>query len=121
MGGLLIAAYLPHDTVADELLLNAQLLRRLTDVERAGDVVGHGGDALDDVARQLRELDGVALGLFKQELGLVFDEVHLVCRQIVLILLLSAFFGEFIGVLAVGEHQQTHVHAVGQQHVDAAL
>ena len=42
-------------------------------------------------------------------------------RQIVLILLLSALFGEFIGVLPIGEHQQTHVHAVGQQHVDAAL
>lgn len=92
----------------------------LFDVEGLRDGFLHLGDAFEDAVHHVGAFDRVFAGLFGKDLRFEEDEVRGVVGQVVLEFAVAVFFREGVGVFAVGEQADAHVHALFEQHVDTA-
>ena len=106
--------------VDDKALVDSHHGGALAHVHLAHDGVGDGGDAPDDVRDEPGALHRVVAAVGKQQVCLEADEVRLVLVDVLLELLGRVLAGEAVGVVAVGQQQHLDVHALAQQHVNAA-
>ena len=112
------AAYELVGCVYQRGLVHAETVRAFGYVGRPRDLVLYHRHALYNAADGLGAFYRVGNSL-EQQVCLELDEVCLMRFDIVAELLRRVLLRETVGVVAVWQQQNLHVHALGQQHVDA--
>ena len=92
----------------------------LFDVFLPFDHVGNDGNGANDFFEDFGFADGVVLDVFEEYAGFEFDEILFVGAEVFLKLSGTVFLGVAVGVFAVGEENDTDVHAFFEEEVDSS-
>ena len=94
--------------------------RCLFDVFLPFDHVGNDGNGANDFFEDFGFADGIVLDVFEEYAGFEFDEILFVGAEVFMKLSGTVFLGVAVGVFAVGEENDTDVHAFLEEEVDGS-